>query len=455
LRSSAVTGNLLSEYGGNSAKELVAMIPTSAADSVKWLLPDFTARQLANIIWAIARLGQLMRGHRRAAWDTVLFADAIAQRAKEFNMQELSMVAWALSSGLTDTSTDTLELQQTTHEPVKGSVSTSSSQQTVTALKVIARQARMLTRENSHRKKADKAEYTEAAAYSLATLVHSLVRAGVATKLTLKSLGRGVSRCAKRKELNCHDLANISWAYARSQHACPKLMATIARAAHRCVKATGGSMGGRHSVKNRLGLFEPRQLSVLLWALAKQNVHCPKLLLASSRIIRDNTQLFNARDLATLSWAFAVLSQRSKATNPRPRPKLFAALATAACQRIDQFNAQELSKFLWSYQKSGGGGVQCDKMLDSTVAQRRELKYDFGTWCPAVTLVSVPGGAGAVRGRRLRNTGLAAWEASFVLAEWLSRNQTPACDCAPIAQTIPKNWGCLQKKTCVELGAGL
>ena len=82
--------------------------------------------------------------------------------------------------------------------------------------------------------------------------------------------------------------------------------------------------------------------------------------------------------------------------------------------------AQESSQFLYACERAG---VSDEPTLARATQQRRQRTFAF----PA--LQSLPsGGGGSVTiewqtaGRELAHTGLVAWDASYVLADWLTRN---------------------------------
>ena len=134
----------------------------------------------------------------------------------------------------------------------------------------------------------------------------------------------------------------------------------------------------------------------------------------------------------------------------------------AASQLIEQFDPADLLKFLRAYEQAG-----CEEELwAKVVASQRVLSYSFPCISLDVALCThVPspvikrkGDNVTVRsiGGRYRS-GMAVWEASFVLAEFLSQHgslaQVP--EVKELMAECSTWWGGWKGKSGVELGAGL
>eukprot|EP00966_Prymnesium_polylepis_P154886 3576790-Prymnesium_polylepis.1 len=134
---------------------------------------------------------------------------------------------------------------------------------------------------------------------------------------------------------------------------------------------------------------------------------------------------------------------------------------------IDTFNAQECSKLLFAFGKSAVPSPE----LEQAAAAERNLSFEFETGCVVIKGIqggarfddgggSAAGGAKAKTKKRegtkaTAGTGGALWEDAYVLAEWLSRQHSPASAAAspkPAALAAFATWEGL---VAVELGAGL
>lgn len=187
------------------------------------------------------------------------------------------------------------------------------------------------------------------------------------------------------------------------------------------------------------------------------------MMLTIAREARHRLSEFVPRDLTDVVWAIAQTGEKA--------PKLVKALGEAAKSRLKEFNSQELLRFLGAFRRAGGeAAVQAE-----LASVQHELLYKF----PAldglqVTLIAqTPGGR---HKRRHKNhsgdnlacegdpqradggtTGVAIWEASFVLAEWLSRQANGFTRSPELADALPSGfkWSRWTGKLGVELGAGL
>jgi hypothetical protein len=153
----------------------------------------------------------------------------------------------------------------------------------------------------------------------------------------------------------------------------------------------------------------------------------------------------------------------------------------AGIAKISEFNSQELLKFLWSTEKCG----VVDDKLESVIAKKQKISYDFPLLSENSDYPKTIFLSSQAPGRKLRGTGVAAWEASFVLADWLTRQKNPKISetiseilnldefgrIRGAKETAPKklddgypgkkfpelegDWSTWRGKKVVELGAGL
>jgi len=324
----------------------------------------------------------------------------------------------------------------------------------------------------------------------LAALAPSLVRLATQTSVTdkqraaltraLKALARA-ARTAVRA-MGPLDLEMAATAYARLGLSGwgTQLTKAIATAA---VDAIGGTGGGKGHVKGYGkgggkggGALAPRQLTNLLWAVAKLASNCR---IASGKVATDAEVVslaeaagreiairlegaarasFNARDLSNAAWALLTLGLVDR--------RCLEAIGRAAAPIIASFNAQECSKLLGSLSKARVHVAE----LDAAASALRELTFDFASPVGDVCLQHSVGGGRSLGGGAKREgtgataaTGFALWEDAFVLAEWLSRVRSPATLSQPDGGGIPPgmvppslaaraSW----RGVCaVELGAGI
>eukprot|EP00747_Dinoflagellata_sp_TGD_P096942 gnl/TRDRNA2_/TRDRNA2_166985_c0_seq3.p1 gnl/TRDRNA2_/TRDRNA2_166985_c0~~gnl/TRDRNA2_/TRDRNA2_166985_c0_seq3.p1 ORF type:complete len:345 (-),score=56.72 gnl/TRDRNA2_/TRDRNA2_166985_c0_seq3:18-1004(-) len=220
-------------------------------------------------------------------------------------------------------------------------------------------------------------------------------------------------------------------------------METLGMAAIRCLKGEGDAQ------------VTPQILSMLIWSLAELQMPNDCLAKAVAKIARKRVHEFTPRGLANLVWSFDQLGIRKQ--------KLLQKIGAAASLLIQQFASDELLKFVWAYERAGGN----DESWAKAVASQCERKYLFPTIGLDVALsTKVPhlkakGGSctstddpTGTCDPRFRS-GMAVWEASFVLSEFLSRYENLA-QIAEVKELIgPKRWDSWRGKSGVELGAGL
>lgn len=402
-----------------------------ASDVIRARLPKFTTQQLANTAWAIAKL---LEGSGASARETLdfwaLLAPDVERRAMQLNAQELSMSCWAAAQAMGSWTG--------TQAPVKFE-------------KMMAAAA---TRMTPHMD-----------AQQLATIALSLVKLGCTNPITLKSIAK-----ASRRNLHAfkpQDLDNLASAYARlGTWNAPKLVAAIAAAGAATLNSRGRPDSQLVDELTQVGSFPARNLVNLVWAVAKLRAACcahkrhtvdkraAKLADAAAQELCLRMDVLNARDLSNVAWAFATLGNVQGVQR-----ECMVHIGRRSARIVDTFNAQECSKLLFAFGKSG---VQSPE-LEGAAAAERDLSFEFATG--TVVLRGILGGArfdsGGLRPKRREGTkatagtGGALWEDAYVLAEWLARQRSPAVASATLLPTVLRErttWHGLQA---VELGAGL
>ena len=212
--------------------------------------------------------------------------------------------------------------------------------------------------------------------------------------------------------------------------------------------------------------FSSQQLTMIVCAFGLLDFKDESMLNAAmGAMSKERVAEFNPRDLTNTSWALAALG-----VNAEAKPDLVERIGRTARKRLDDFNSQELLKFLGAFERLGGK----DSKLAKAVSKQRTLSYEF----PALSTHAESSfvklssktptsyqGTDRVRvddscgGWGRGNTGVALWEGSFVLAEWLSRQSTPTGS-DEMAEVMRGAWGPNESggwrgMTGVELGAGL
>ena len=179
---------------------------------------------------------------------------------------------------------------------------------------------------------------------------------------------------------------------------------------------------------------DARSFSMILWAFSSglpdvaTNEYAKDVFESAHKDLRGENFIeeFNARDLANVSEAFA-----KRLDTPE---KVLKTIASRAAKILDTFNAQELLKFLGAIERAGGDVRKYEK-LNELLSSKRTVKIPF----PALGLVdesaiklrsATPTNDASKQIDRVddscggfgrQNTGVALWEGSRVLAEWISR----------------------------------
>lgn len=392
----------------------------SEAVSDEWRLSSFSGQQLANVVWAAAKIS----GSR----DFKPFAEAVRWRAVDLNAQELSMVAWALASTGEATAEDVEAVATAVQGLHGGGVRTLEAQQ-------------------------------------LATVAWALAKAACKDTALLEDIARYAPARVSAGEFNAQDLANTAWAFGRLECKAQELFSRISEA----VKAKlgdGDTVSDRARASGAAPCFSPQQMSMLSWAFAKVGFKDAGMMLAIVRESTERLASFAPRDLTDIVWSLEQLQVRA--------PKFVNAAGQIAVGKLSNFNTQELMRFMGAFRRAGG-----DKATQSSMmAVQQKLSYDFPALpgAPTIVLLSeTPGERLKPSERRKakakaspeddgdpqrsdgRATGVALWEASFVLAEWLSRQKDGLSTAGEVLKSVPRH--CIPKRwrgsVGVELGAGL
>ena len=449
--------------------------------------PDggLTEQHLANLAWAVAHISDRgdadaplhSQASESAASATVdfpaLFVKPIAERANACNPRELAMVAWAAATAATGEA---------------GAAAVSP------ALNAIGTAVLSILSVSQNAGSAEASFIIPLSPGQLSTFVWAFARLRIQNAALMDAVGREVRPTLN--EFGWHDLSLLLWAYARLQHKMPKLMLKAARSIHRRLKqemkatkdhpakgklgrlpeaATSQLLGdmdsdgpapafeGQCSLSSSPTLATPRHLATLIWSFGTLEVYDDKLVRSVAAASLSRLQEFSPRDMANMAWGFATLSSigPSNANNADSVQELMRGLAQNGGARMADFTAQESSQFLWACEKAG---VADEPTLDVATRQRRERTFAFPALTHVDPLSSTDGNvtiAWQPAGRGLAHTGLAPWDASYVLAEWMSRHPCPAS--APALQQFlcgndgnstctRQQWG---GRHGVELGAGV
>ena len=443
-----------------------------------------TEQHLANLAWAVAHISD--RGDADAPLDSqasesapsttvdfpALFVKPIAERANACNARELAMVAWAAATAAAG------ETGAAAVAPAFDAIGTS-------VLSILS------ASQNAGR--AEASFNIPLSPGQLSTFAWAFARLRIQNAALMDAVGREVR--PKLNEFGWHDLSLLLWAYARLQHKVPKLMLKAARSIHRRLKqemkatkdqlAKGRLSSLPETASQLLGDIDsdapapefeeksslsssptpamPRHLATLIWSFGTLEVYDEKLVRSVAAASLSRLQEFSPRDMANMAWGFATLSSigPSIANHVDSVQELMRGLAQNGGLRMADFTAQESSQFLWACEKAG---VADEPTLDVATRQRRERTFAFPALTHVEPLSSTDGNvtiAWQPAGRGLAHTGLAPWDASYVLAEWMSRHPCPAS--APALEQFLcgndgngacawQQWG---DRNGVELGAGV
>ena len=356
---------------------------------------NFQCQHVSNVTWACAKLN--MSDDKQLVG---VLSRVCKTYANDLNAQELSMILWALAT-----------LMISDH----------------TVMDALA---------NAAAKKAE-----ESSAQQMATSAHALAKFGIYNVPLMSAYKFHATK--RRDEFQPRDIAFLAWAYAKLDLKAPKLFEMFSQVAGDAMRDS------KHQT------FTPHHLTLLLWSFAMLNEDTETLLPVLIQAMTTMLDEFNSRDLTNTAWALAALGCDDR--------KFISAIGACAKKKLNDFNSQELLKFLGSYERLGVD----DSSLAEAVSSRRSLSYEFPALMSTIELIA--GTPQSYKGtNRIRvddscgglgrgNTGVALWEGSFVLAEWLSRQKTPHSTVG-IKDALRGDWGKETKwndKIGVELGAGL
>ena len=162
-------------------------------------------------------------------------------------------------------------------------------------------------------------------------------------------------------DFKSQELANLAWAYGKSEHAAPALLDKIAAAAtprlgefqpQGLANTAWAFAKAGHPAPSlfeaitlaavtRLGSFKPQELANTAWACATAQYEAPPFYEQLAYACRVRISDFNAQELANTAWAFAKLGH--------PAPRLLSAVAVAATRRAGELKPQELASTAWSF----------------------------------------------------------------------------------------------------------
>ena len=405
------------------AAVLPQLLNSNAGTASAELNSGLTAQHLANLAWAVAQLGDRATSDHAGAVEAVaidfaaLFVEPIVQRAGSCNARELAMVAWATATAATG------ETGAAAVAPALDAIGAS-------VLSLLA--------------DGDQADdNSPLSPGQLSTFVWAFARLRIPAPALMEAVARVV--CPRLEEFSWHDISLLLWAYARLQCELPDLMLKkVARSIRRRLKQEikdraretdsqsndplddadndGAGFapeleGGQSS--SSTSTSRPRHLATLIWSFGTLEVQDEKLATSIADAALPRLEEFSPRDLANMTWGFATLGT--------PAPLLLKRLAQVGGQRMADFTAQECSQFLWACDKAG---VADEPTLDQSTRQRRAKTFEFPALDGVGQLSGPAPGEVTIEwqpaGRGLAHTGLAPWDASYVLAEWISRHPSPA-----------------------------
>ena len=456
------------------------------------------SQHVANIAWACGKLG--LASDARVAEAVAAAAAAAAPGA---NAQELSMIAWAMA-----------EFPASAFAAGDHGESGESAERTETETETNSRLRPVAA------SFASRAAEGVATPQQLATTARAFAKLGVLDSGLMDAIAEAVLALPGPLEDHVlpQDVANLLWAFAKlglgEEETHVRAFGALAAAARARLRATRKALSeaparlpedetcsearnpskkvSEASIHPANATYSSRQLTTVVWshgALASvKNVADAKTVDALVSAVRWALPELSARDLSDAAWAFAALGVTSA-----QKPKLVARMGRAARRRLEKFNAQELLKFLGAFERLGGS----DSKLAEAAAKKRSTRYDFpalarvfsgdgrrgvseaserrtpgdsaeSAFCSVALASTTPRSFKGTSKEQSRvddscggwgrgNTGVALWEGSFVLAEWLSRQTDPRRS-KDVTAAAGEAWGGddgWRGKTGVELGAGL
>ena len=408
------------------------------ANAVDERVSLFNPQECANTMWAFAKCSAYVPE------ESARGAKALVGRIKrergwmsggEFQCQHVSNVTWAcakLNMG------DDAELVEILVETAREYANKFNAQELSMILWAFATMQAQDEKIMHGLAKAMARKVEESNAQQMATAAHAMAKVGVYNSHLMKAYKE--SAPTRVDGFQSRDVAFLAWAYAKLN-----------------VKASEIFDAFREKMRDAgfVDTFTPHHLTMVLWSFAMLSERTDGALEVMTERITSLVDSFNPRDLTNTAWALAALTCQDES--------LIRALGSRARDALNEFNSQELLKFLGAYERLGVN----DDALAEAVSAQRTLSYDFPALGSSVSLTAATPqsyeGTDRVRvddscgGWGRGNTGVALWEGSFVLAEWLSRQKTPLST-EGIEKALAGAWGARASwdgKVGVELGAGL
>ncbi len=281
-------------------------------------ISGFKPQELANSLWALAKLGEDLPGSFLRAW-----SQAATRNISAFNSQELSNSLWAFAtlgekppaSFLSAwTQTATRNISAFNSQDLSNSLwafATLGEKPPASFLSVWTQTA---TRNIS--------------AFDPQNLSNSLWAFATLGEKPPASFLSAWAEAATRNipTFNPQDLSNSLWTFATLGEKPPaSFLSAWAEAATRNIPT-----------------FNPQDLSNTLWAFATLGEKPPASFLSAwTEAATRNIPTFNPQDLSNSLWAFATLGEK-------PPASFLSAWTEAATRNIPTFNPQDLSNSLWA-----------------------------------------------------------------------------------------------------------
>lgn len=431
--------NLIWAFGKlqvESCEDVLAALEKPISQQLLW----FSPQQLSNILWAIAKLAENRACYKKK--DILLkrvaksLTETTAAKAKQLKREELSMSLWAVASlGFETVAASELVTRGTNAGREDPAVSSSVLSSFLDAVK---------------------AQSSALSAQQMSTVIWAFARLALRPHALVKEMLKSTTDGDNFRSFNMQDLSYTAWAMTR--------MAIRSKNAFRAMAARACDILSL-SDDSRKTTVLPGHLAILMHAMAKLDLYEGELVEVIKRELRGPLiDSVNPRDITTIAWSLATMRLEE--------PGLMKALGKATLEKLESFNSQELLKFLWACDKCG---CELSTELKERVEEQRTLSYSFPTAgetaegdydvngddvfaedaVPSFTMLL----DSKAPGRQCKGTGVAFWEASFVLADFIARNRHPnrIDEIKPWLSQMktPAKWDSWEGLSAVELGAGL
>ena len=194
--------------------------------------------------------------------------------------------------------------------------------------------------------------------WSLATAIEYRCMGSEDARPAFMAGAAAASRMLER--YNLQDLSNTAWAFARAGCPAPDLFDAMIP----------------HALRALAGIsWDEQGASNLVWAYATVGVDATELFRAVERMVLSlsvcDMKSTTTQAIANILWAFAKAGEFA--------PQIFEKLATAAHQRLAEFESRELSSVVWAHVTEGtlgSGTLVCTAPLLDAVAQMFVHKLD-------------------------------------------------------------------------------